>query len=217
MRLLFLEELLIELLILAQTLSWLGGTAISWTSPMVPKLLNETTSPVGRAITLQETSWISSLITVGGLIGPFVFGYVAKKFGKRLTLVIIGLPYLASSVIAAFAITIELFFVSRFLTGLAMGGTFTVTTNYTIDLSNKNNRGVIGSLSGIMVSFGMLFTYCLGPYLDITTFNLVLAAVAGTFIVTFFLTAAECPIYHLNKNNEEKAKVVIEMKQGKNM
>lgn len=201
----------------ATTLYWLAGTSISWTSPTIPKLLNDTTSPLGRAITVQEASWISSLVTVGGFLGPFIYGYIAKKFGKKITLLLVGLPYMTSSLIIAFAKMVEFLYVARFLTGIAMGGAFTTATNYVIELTNKNNRGFIGAFAGITASFGMLFTYCLGPYLDIMVFNTVLAAIAGTFEVAFFLIAVECPIYHLRRGNEEKAKRVIEMKQGKSI
>lgn len=97
-----------------------------------------------------------------------------------------------------------------------MGGAFTTSTNYMIELTNKNNRGIIGAFGGITTSCGMLFTYCLGPYLDIMVFNSVLAAIAGTFEVAFFLIAVECPIYFLRRGNEDKSREIIELKQGKN-
>lgn len=155
------------------------------------------------------------MVTLGGFLGPFLYGFIAKKYGKRVTILLVGLPQLISSLIIAFAQLIELLYVARFLTGLAMGGTFTTVTNYLIELTNKNNRGVIGSLGSLTASFGMLSTYCLGPYLDIMVFNCLLAAIACTFEVAFFLIAVECPVYHLSRGNEEKAKNVIEMKQGK--
>lgn len=182
---------------------------------MLPKLLNATTSPLGRATTVTEASWITSLVTVGALIGPFLFGYVAKKIGKKWALIIIALPYLISFIIMAFATVIELFYIGRFVNGLAVGGSATTGSNYIIELSNKNNRGLIGASSGITTAFGMLFSYSLGPYLTVMAYNLVFAATAIIFMTGFFLIATECPVYYLNRGDEKTAMAVIEMKQGK--
>lgn len=122
------------------------------------------------------------------------------------------MPYIASYLILAFSTIVELFYIARFITGLAMGGSFTVGINYVIELTNKNNRGAIGSSTSITTALGMLFSYCLGPYLNIMLFNLVLALISFIFLVTFALMASECPIYHLTRNNEDKARDLIEMK-----
>lgn len=161
---------------------------------------------------MEEVSWISSLVTLGGLIGPFLFGYTAKKLGKRKTLLLIGMPYILSYLILAFARVVELFYISRFITGLAMGGSFTSGINYVMELTNKNNRGAIGSTTSVTTAAGMLFSYCLGPYLSIMVFNLLLALISLIFLITFLLMASECPIYHLRRQNEDKARDVIDMK-----
>lgn len=114
----------------------------------------------------------------------------------------------------AFANIVELFYIGRFVNGLAVGGSTTTGSNYSIELSNKTNRGLIGALFGITTALGMLFSYCLGPYLTVTTYNLVFAAIAVAFLVGFCFVATECPVYYLNRGDEEAAMAVIEMKQG---
>lgn len=154
------------------------------------------------------------MMTLGGALGPFLFGYMAKKFGKRRALQSMGLPLTISYIALAFGNYVEIFYVARFFIGLAVAGAFSVGINYVIELTNKSNRGIVGTCTSIAANFGMLFSYCLGPYLNIMAFNLVLAGIGCTFLVAFSLVGSECPIYHLNRENEAKAREVIEMKQG---
>lgn len=197
-----------------QIVTWLIGTSLSLTSPMLPKLSNNNSSPVHRAITVQEASWISSLLTLGAFMGPFLSGYAAKRIGKKWTLLGVGIPFLIAFNMMAFAETVQLFYVARFINGLAVGGSVNINSNYCIELTNTNNRGLIGAIFGIVTALGMLFSYVLGPYLDVKSFNLVVVALTVTFMVTFFLIGTECPVYYLYRGEEEKAREIIEMKQG---
>lgn len=193
---------------------WIGGTSLAWTSPTIPKLRNDTTSPIGRAITISEASWISSLVTFGGVFGPFISAYTAKTFGKKRTMLIISLFQLAASLVMAFATVVHFLYAARFIMGVALGGILSTGETYVTELSNKNNRGFIGSVPCLTLGLGMFFTYCSGPYMEIMTFNLIVAGVACFFLFAFWLVATECPIYHLDKGNEGKAKEVIAKKQG---
>lgn len=147
-------------------------------------------------------------------MGPFISAYTAKTFGKKRTMLIIAVFQLAASLIMAFANFVQLLYVARFIMGLAVGGILSTGETYVTELSNKNNRGFIGSVPCLTLGLGMLFTYCSGPYMEIMTFNLIVAGVACFFLISFWVVATECPIYHLDKGNEGKAKEVISKKQG---
>lgn len=198
----------------AQVLFWLCGSSIAWSSPTIPKLLNITTSPMGRALSIQEASWVSSLLTLGAVPGPFAAGLISKLFGKRIALISIGIPFLISYFVMAFSNTIEMFYFARLTCGLAVGGAFTTGLNYVVELANKNNKGALGSVCGITVSLGILFSYCLGPYVDVGTFNLVLAIATCAFVLIFPVMSMECPEHYVSRGNDEKARAIIKLKQG---
>lgn len=66
-----------------------------WTSPSIFLLeTDETPLPSGK-ITVEEASWIASLLSIGCLFGN-VFGYVTNKFGRKVTLIFISIPTIVS-------------------------------------------------------------------------------------------------------------------------
>lgn len=52
----------------ATLLLFSSGSALGWTSPALPKLLNEETAPI--LITPDEGSWIVVAIVVGTIVAP---------------------------------------------------------------------------------------------------------------------------------------------------
>lgn len=57
------------------------GTSLGWTAPVGPKLKHPENgdSPLDRAPTVGEESWIGSLVALGALIGKFNTQF--RKFG----------------------------------------------------------------------------------------------------------------------------------------
>ncbi|XP_044267170.1 facilitated trehalose transporter Tret1-like [Tribolium madens] len=193
-------------------ISFITGTAISWSSPILPKL-NETDvdiNPVGRQIDSGENSWISSFLPLGAIFGPFLFGYAADKFGRKFTLLALAIPYIISYLTLAFAKIVGLFYFARFLMGLAVGGVFTVFPMYTGEIAEDKNRGTLGSVMNVFITSGLLFSYCVGPYVSVMAFNIILAVIPCIYLVLFFFLAPESPHYYISKGNHEAASKSLE-------
>lgn len=63
-----------------------------WSSPMNILLTSgDTPLPSGK-ITMEEASWITSLLSVGALICNIVFGYISNNFGRKIPLLVISIP-----------------------------------------------------------------------------------------------------------------------------
>ena len=71
------------------------GAAVSWTSPYLPLLMSKD-SPIGHPINSAQASWIGSLISVGGLIGTFFYGWLSEKVGRFWALILAGIPQIVS-------------------------------------------------------------------------------------------------------------------------
>ncbi|XP_018564832.1 facilitated trehalose transporter Tret1-2 homolog [Anoplophora glabripennis] len=190
-------------------LLFISGTAITWSSPVIEKLTNSTSSPFDHELSSEESSWVSSILTLGAAVSPFIYGYFLDKFGPKRVILSIGVPFLVSYVILACAKTTTLFYLARFLAGLAVGGTFATVPVYIGEITPKSNRGALLSTMSCAVSLGFLFPYCLGPYVDIIILNLVLAVFPVIFLVLFFLFGVECPHYYLHKQHNEMARMAL--------
>ncbi|XP_018564814.1 facilitated trehalose transporter Tret1 isoform X2 [Anoplophora glabripennis] len=192
----------------------LSGSSFTWSSPVLPKLLNNTTSPFGRSISPDEATWISSLVPLGAAVGPFALAYMADKFGRKITLLFLGVPFLLSHLILAFGNIVELYYVARFTIGLSAGGTFTIMPNYAGEIADKSIRGALGSTISTATCAGLLLSYALGPYVSIMAFNLVLAMISVIFLVLFFFVGVECPQYFIIRKEYDLAEDALRKIRG---
>lgn len=72
------------------------GAACGWPSPGNLLLMSdESPLPTGR-ITIDEASWISSLLCVGGLSGNLIYGWVTERFGRKYPLLFLAIPQIVS-------------------------------------------------------------------------------------------------------------------------
>lgn len=170
--------------------------------------------PFGRSITSDESSWIGSIVSLGAVCGPFIFGYGASRFGRKWTICSIGVPFAVSYFILAFAKSVELYYFARFLVGVGVGGVFTVLPMYMGEIATDSNRGALGSLMNVLLCFGLVFSYSLGPFVSIVAFNIVLAVFPCIFMVAVVFFAPESHHYHMSKGNHVEAEKVHKKFRG---
>ncbi|XP_060519770.1 facilitated trehalose transporter Tret1-2 homolog [Cylas formicarius] len=193
----------------ANFLAFVCFTALSWTSPELPKLVNSTDSPFYHDLSNDEQSWIGAFMPLGTILGPITFGYLSDHFGRKTTLLLISVPMQGCYLLQAFAKKLYLFYISRFAMGVAVGGLLTVLPMYIAELSLDEHRGVLSVSMGVFFCLGELLCYVAGPYMSIVAFNCLLAAIAATIFVVFLIVGSETPHYHIFKNQHDRAKAVL--------
>lgn len=72
------------------------GASNGWASPSLTYLTSSETHLESGPITTEETSWIGSMLSLGGIFGNLFFGWLANYWGRKLTLCLITLPMLVS-------------------------------------------------------------------------------------------------------------------------
>ncbi|CAG9861421.1 unnamed protein product [Phyllotreta striolata] len=193
----------------ASILFFVVGTICSWSSPAIPKLQNATENPFGRDVAPDEISWISSLVTLGAIFGPFLFGYSADKLGRKYSLLCAGLLALVSYVLMAVGTAVEVYYLARTLAGLSVGGTFILLPMYLSEISESHNRGLVNCAAGCSCCMGLLLAVCLGPYKPIGFFNAILAIPALAFLIVFGILGVESPVYFLKIEESDKAEMAL--------
>uniref|UniRef100_W4VS11 Putative sugar transporter n=1 Tax=Phaedon cochleariae TaxID=80249 RepID=W4VS11_PHACE len=193
----------------ANLLCFISGTALTWSSSEIPKLNNATETPWKRMLSAEESSWISSLVILGASVCPFLFGYLSDTIGRKPTLLYLGAPFFLGYVLLGFGQTVELFYVGRFLTGIGVGGVFTLLPMYLAEISEKDNRGAISSSIGCFCCLGLLFSVSLGPFISVQLFNLVLAMPPLIFLLSFFFLAPESPLFLVREEHGDLAAVAL--------
>lgn len=72
------------------------GICEAWSSSAVLLLTSDLTPLPSGKITIEEASWIVSILRVGGLFGNIFFGYITSKFGRKIPLIVITVPTIVS-------------------------------------------------------------------------------------------------------------------------
>ena len=72
------------------------GAALGWLSPMLLILKSPDTPLNSGPLSIDEASWLGAIVSVGGVIGNFVFGYIAKQFGRKQALFFLVFPQTVS-------------------------------------------------------------------------------------------------------------------------
>ena len=95
----------------------------------------------------------------GTVIGALLGGIPATKFGRKKTLLWIGIFYLISAIGSALAPDVYVFMIFRVLGGLAIGASSVVAPMYITEIAPAKNRGKLVATFQFNIVFGILVAY----------------------------------------------------------
>jgi len=95
----------------------------------------------------------------GTVLGAVFGGIPATKFGRKKTLLWIGIFYLISAIGSALASGVYLFMCFRVLGGLAIGASSVVAPMYITEIAPAKNRGKLVAIFQFNIVFGILMAY----------------------------------------------------------
>ncbi|XP_020284251.1 facilitated trehalose transporter Tret1-2 homolog isoform X3 [Pseudomyrmex gracilis] len=183
------------------------GMMSAWSSPYVAYL----TSPKSHIpMTMNEASWVVSLLNLGRLIGAFFGAVSVNYFGSKTTIFITCIPYALCWLFMIVANRVEWLYVSRFLGGIAFGKTYSCFSLYLSEIADPSIRGatVVLGISMTGIGIGLLTMCIMGAYLSIGIASGI--SFAHCFIVmVIFLWLPESPHHLIKIRAEEKARASI--------
>lgn len=95
----------------------------------------------------------------GTVIGALFGGIPADKFGRKNSLLWIGVFYLVSAVGSALANDVNTFMIFRFIGGLGVGASSVVAPMYISEIAPAKRRGQLVALYQFNIVFGILMAY----------------------------------------------------------
>jgi len=97
--------------------AWLFDAAdvalLSFIMPLLKAEWNLTDGQIGL---------VSSITTVGMMVGAILFGYLADRFGKKNIIIVTLLIFSISNLVLALTTSVNQFLLVRFITGIGLGG-----------------------------------------------------------------------------------------------
>ena len=95
----------------------------------------------------------------GTVLGSVLGGYPTDRFGRRATLMLIGMLYLAGSIGSALAPDVYTFIFARMLAGFGIGISTIAAPLYIAEIAPAGERGRLAGMFQFNIVFGILIAY----------------------------------------------------------
>lgn len=142
----------------------------------------------------------------GTVIGSLVGGWPTDRFGRKPTLLFIGVLYLAGAIWSALAGDVYSFIIARVLGGLGIGMSTIAAPLYISEIAPPNKRGLLAGMFQFNIVFGILVAFLSNALLagsgdDAWRWMLGVAAVPSLIYVVCCLAIPESPRWLLTRAN----------------
>lgn len=120
------------------------GIAGGWTSPNIFYLRNSslTTLPSGE-ISVEESTWITSILPIGIFTGSLLYGVIANKIGRKWSFISLTPIIIVSWALIAFAENVVYLLVARLIQGIFSGAIYSLCQFYFVEIADDRVRGAL--------------------------------------------------------------------------
>lgn len=186
------------------------GIVLAWTSQISEKLF---AGDLGFPISVDELTWIGSLMPLGAALVSLFTGSLADIIGRKTAMLLAIIPITIGWALTIWATSIWMVYLGRVLCGAVAGMYCVLAPMYSTEISEKRIRGALGSFTQLNIAVGILAATVLGSYLDLKAYTIV----CGTIPLVFgaiFVFMPESPFYLLEKGKETEARKCLTFLRG---
>jgi MFS transporter, SP family, galactose:H+ symporter len=168
--------------------------------------------PREMGLSTAETSSIATTLALGMIIGALAGGRLADRFGRRITMVGVGVGYVVFALLSAVAQGIVFLDIARFLVGLTVGVTLVTAPVFIAESSPARTRGSllvayqVATVAGIMCSY--LVDYWLAPW-SAWRWMFGVSAIPAALVTLVLLRLPDTPRWYAMKGRREEAAAVL--------
>ncbi|AYE39472.1 MFS transporter [Companilactobacillus zhachilii] len=108
-------------------------------------------------LTAGQIGLVGSITTIGMMIGAFLFGYLADRFGKKNIMMVTLLVFSISNLLLAMTTNVNQFLLIRFITGVGLGGELPVASTIIADSFSGHTRSKMLILVDSFWAIGWIF------------------------------------------------------------
>jgi sugar porter (SP) family MFS transporter len=189
----------------------LGGLLFGYDTGVVSGALLFIKKDFGGLSSFQQ-ELVTSLLLVGAVIGALAAGRVSDWIGRRFTVLITAIVFIAGVLLAAFTPTYPVLLVARVVIGLAVGSASMVVPLYIGEIVPPRVRGGLVSLNQLAITVCILSSYLIDYGLSGTgnwrlMFGLAAIPAAALFLGMLFQT--ESPHWLIRQGREDEARAVL--------
>lgn len=151
----------------------------------------------------------------GTVVGSLVGGWPTEKFGRKRTLLSIGVLYVVSAIGCAFANDVSLFVVARFIGGLGIGMSTVAAPLYISEIAPPNYRGRLAGMFQFNIVFGILVAFASNAILakiggeNAWRLMLGIAAIPSLIYAVMCIGLPESPRWLIGRKNDRAAGLAV--------
>ena len=192
-----------------------GGFLFGFDTSVISGVIEYISGP--NVYNLDEISkgWTVSCIIIGCMIGCIFAGPLSSRFGRKKTLILTALIFLASSLGCALAHRYSIFITYRIIAGVAVGAASMLAPIYIAELSPPNHRGKLVSLNLFAIFLGQFSAFYSNFFLrnfggdDNWRWMLAVMAIPAFLLFIFLLFVPESPRWLIEKNQISSAMGIL--------
>ena len=107
---------------------------------------------------------VSSMFTLGGLIGALTSGPLASARGRLFAMRLTSIFFAVGSLIESLAASITVMSIGRVLAGLGAGAATVIVPLYISEVAPPAERGMFGAMTQVSINVGIVLTQTLGYF-----------------------------------------------------
>jgi SP family galactose:H+ symporter-like MFS transporter len=169
------------------------------------------------ALSATTEGLVVSAVLFGATFSSVLSGRLADRLGRRTVLLIASLFFIVGSLVGAFATSVVVLVISRFVLGLAIGVASFTAPLYISEIAPPNVRGRLVGLNQLAITLGILLSYVVDFSFAKSRqwdWMIGLGAVPGLLLALGMFFLPESPRWLLLRGQSEKARVVLQEVRG---
>jgi sugar porter (SP) family MFS transporter len=148
---------------------------------------------------------VTSWVTLGALVGSLLGGEVADRLGRKRTIMVAGLMFVAGAMVQALAPSTIVLVAGRLIVGAGVGVAAVAAPLYAAELAPATLRGRFVSAYQLAITIGIFLAYMVNGWLGDWRMMLGVSAVPGLLLLTAALAAPESPRWLMKVNRRDAA------------
>src|SRR5215469_2167231 len=192
-----------------------GGFLFGFDTSVISGVIEYIASPNVYNLDEIAKGWTVSSIIIGCMIDCVFAGPSSSRFGRKKTLILTALIFLASSLGCATAHQLSVFVTYRIIAGIAVGAASMLAPIYIAELSPPQHRGKLVSLNLFAIFLGQFSAFYSNYFLrnvggeNNWRWMLAVMAVPSFLLFVFLLFVPESPRWLAEKNQNDLAMSVL--------
>ena len=110
-------------------------------------------------LTTGQLEMVVTAILIGAVLGALVSGFISRKYGRHLALIVSAGIFSLGAALSAFANSFDMLVIVRIFLGIGLGIASSIAPVYLSEMAPKNIRGRLITVYQLMITLGILVAY----------------------------------------------------------